>query len=362
MPKYGLPGVAADKKKARTVGLFIIAVLAVVALATTLYRSVRTDEGLRIALHTVEIGDGLSAGTQVRLDGVLVGEITEIAPDRRGTQRITLHLDNSRLYGLDDSMRIDYAPANLFGISELELRRGPGGSPLREGAVIDLTGPQAARVYDATMGSILRSLSQVGATVFTPQLATVIAQVSADFQAFTPLVQALITVARTIADNQTMPTSELLGKLGPAFEGGGRFAGATIQALDQIHDIRIVQTDKDRYDIGVAALTGTILPGLATTVTAAGGQFAEATDMLAPMLNVLAQMIPRPQQSAAELRALLERLRAAMPDTPAGPVLNLEVDLRTGWDSVPGIAVPLLGRPLPTPPAPPTAVPEGGIR
>ncbi|MFF0533040.1 MlaD family protein [Nocardia amikacinitolerans] len=340
MPAYGLPGVAADKKRSRTVGLVIVALIAVVALTTALYRDLRSEDGLRIALHTEQIGDGVTEGTQVRLDGVLVGEVDRIAPAARGTQRITLRLDDSRLHGIDDSMLVDYAPANLFGISELELRRGPGGSPLRQGIEIDLTGPRAAGVYDATMGSILRSLSQVGASVFSPQLATVIAQVSADFKAFTPLVQALITVARTIADNQTMPASELLGRLGPAFDGGGDFAGATIQILDQIHDIRIVQTDKDRYDVGVAALTGQILPGLATTVSTAGGQLAEATDMLAPLLSVLAQMVPRPQQSAAELRLLLERLRAAMPDSPDGPVLNLEVDLR----GVPGIAVPLLGQ------------------
>ncbi|WP_433522839.1 MlaD family protein [Nocardia pseudovaccinii] len=340
MPKYGMPGVAADKKRSRTVGSAIIALIAVVALATTLYRNLRADEGLRIALHTREIGDGVSAGTQVRLDGVLVGTVARIAPDARGTQRITLQLDQSRLFGIDDSLRVDYAPANLFGISELELRRGPGGSPLRPDAVIDLTGGRAADVYDATMGSILRSLSQVGATIFTPQLASVIAQVSADFQAFTPLVQALITVARTIADNQTMPTSELVGRLGPAFDGGGKFAGATIQVLDQIRDIKILQTDRERYDRGVAALAGSILPALGTTLTTAGGHFAEGADMLAPILNVLAQMVPRPQQSAAELRALLERLRAAMPDTPDGPVLNLDVDLR----GVPGIAVPLLGQ------------------
>ncbi|WP_431957572.1 MlaD family protein [Nocardia lijiangensis] len=340
MPEYGLPGVAADKKRSRAVGLVIVALIAVVALTAALYRNLRSEDGLRIALHTEQIGDGVTEGTQVRLDGVLVGEVDRIAPAPRGTQRITLRLDDSRLHGIDDSLLVDYAPANLFGISELELLRGPGGSPLRQDVEIDLTGPRAAGVYDATMGSILRSLSQVGASVFSPQLATVIAQVSADFEAFTPLVQALITVARTIADNQTMSASELLGRLGPAFDGGGDFAGATIQILDQIHDIRIVQTDKDRYDVGVAALTGQILPGLATTVSTAGGQLAEATDMLAPVLNVLAQMVPRPQQSAAELRLLLERLRAAMPDTPDGPVLNLEVDLQ----GVPGIAVPLLGQ------------------
>ncbi|MBF6072274.1 MCE family protein [Nocardia farcinica] len=339
MPEYGLPGVAADRTRARTLGLVLVALVVVVALVTGLYRGLRSEDGLRITLRTEQIGDGVTEGTQVRVDGVLAGEVTAIAPDERGTQRIDLRLDADALPGIDDSLRLDYAPANLFGISELELLRGPGGAPLRAGTVVDLTGPRAGDVYDATMGAILRSLSQVGETAFSPRLATVIAQISADVQAFTPLVQALITVARTIADHQTMPASELLGNLGPAFDGGGEFAGATIRILDQFHDIRILRTDQNRYDVGVGALTGSILPGLATTVSTAGEELAEATDMLAPMLAVLAQMVPRPAQSGAELRELLGRLRAAMPETPDGPVLNLEVELA----HVPGLAVPLLG-------------------
>ncbi|MBF6247172.1 MCE family protein, partial [Nocardia elegans] len=262
MPEYGLPGVAADRTRARTLGLVLVALVVVVALVTGLYRGLRSEDGLRITLRTEQIGDGVTEGTQVRVDGVLAGEVTAIAPDERGTQRIDLRLDADALPGIDDSLRLDYAPANLFGISELELLRGPGGAPLRAGTVVDLTGPRAGDVYDATMGAILRSLSQVGESAFSPRLATVIAQLSADFKSFTPLVQALITVAQTIADNQTMPANELLGRLGPAFDGGGDFAGATIEVLDQLHDIRILHTDRDRFDVGVAVLTGSILPGL----------------------------------------------------------------------------------------------------
>ncbi|RJO79382.1 mammalian cell entry protein [Nocardia panacis] len=328
MPNYGLPGVAADRRGARLTGGLIVLLVLAVAAATLLYRTVRGEDGLSIALHTEEIGDGVVSGTQVRLDGVLVGSVADIAPDERGTQRITLRLDPARLFGIDDSLRVDYAPANLFGISELELRRGPGGRPLQADQVIDLTGPRAGDIYDATMGSILRSLSQVGASVLSPQMAQVIAQVSADFQAFTPLVQALITVARTVADNQNMPASELVGRLGPAFDGGGKFAGAVIQILDRINSIAVLKGDRAHYDSGVSAVTDQLLPGLADTAGTAGKYFGDGANELAPVLSALAPMVPHPQQTAAELRALLERLRAAMPDTPNGPMLNVEADVR----------------------------------
>lgn len=339
MPNYGMPGVAVDRKRSMAVGAIALALVIAVAAGWTMYRSQKTEAGLAISLRTEQIGDGVLVGTDVRANGVLIGKVTDITPDRHGTQRIGLRLDDQRLFGLDDSLLVDYAPANLFGISEIDLRRGPGGTPLRAGALIDLTGAKSAAVYDATMGSILRSMSQVGGSVLTPQMASVIAQAAADTEALTPLAQALITATRTVADNQKMPMSQLFGELGPAFDGGGKFAGATVQVVDLIRSMQRLQSDRDGYDAGLKIVTGQLLPILANTLGTAGTQLSGLTDMLAPVLMMLAQMVPRPQQSAAELRTLTERLRAAMPDDGQGPVLNVEVDLR----GVPALAVPLLG-------------------
>ncbi|MEU0538833.1 MlaD family protein [Nocardia sp. NPDC005978] len=339
MPNYGMPGVAVDRKRSMAVGAIAVALVLAVAASWALYRSQKAEVGLAVTLRTEQIGDGVLVGTDVRMNGVLVGKVTDITPDEHGTQRIDLRLDDAGLFGLDDSLRVDYAPANLFGISEIDLRRGPGGSPLRAGALIDLTGARASAVYDATMGSILRSASQVGDSVLTPQMASVIAQAAADTEALMPLAQALITATRTIADNQTMPLSRLLGELGPAFDGGGRFAGATVQSVDMILSMQRLQRDRAQYDAGLAIVTQQLLPTLAGTLGTAGTELSGLTDMLAPVLTMLAQMLPRPQQSAAELRTLLQRLHAAMPDDGQGPVLNLEVDLR----GVPAVAVPLLG-------------------
>ncbi|MCU1642653.1 MAG: hypothetical protein JWN03_2928 [Nocardia sp.] len=321
------------------VGAITIALIIALTVGWTMYSSAKTEDGLPISLRTEQIGDGVLVGTDVRVNGVVVGKVTDITPDQHGTQRIGLRLDDSRLFGIDDSVLVDYAPANLFGISEIDLRRGPGGTPLRAGAVIDLTGSKATAVYDATMGSILRSASQVGGSVLTPQMASVIAQAAADTEAFTPLAQALITATRTVADNQKMPLSELMGQLGPAFDGGGKFAGATVQVVDMIRSIQRLQGNRADYDSNLALVTGKLLPQLANTLGAAGTQLSGLTDMLAPLLNMLAQMVPQPQQSSAELRTLIERLRSAMPDNGQGPVLNAEIDLR----GVPAIAVPLLG-------------------
>lgn len=339
MPNYGMPGVAVDRKRSMTVGAVALALVVAVVAAWSLYRSQQSEDGLAVTLRTEQIGDGVLPGTDVRVNGVVVGKVTDIVPDSHGTQRISLRLDDSRLFGLDDSLQVDYAPANLFGISEIDLRKGSGGSPLRAGAVLDRTGSHAADVYDATMGSILRSAAQVGGSVLTPQMASVIAQAAADTEAITPLIQALITAHRTITDNQKMPLSELMGALGPAFDGGGQFAGATVQVVDLLRSIPLLQQDRDGYDQRVALVTRQLLPALANTFAQAGTRLSGTTDALVPLLNALAQMVPQPQQSGADLRALLQRLNSAMPDNGQGPVLNVEVDLK----GVPALGVPLLG-------------------
>ncbi|CAM4482092.1 MlaD family protein [Nocardia ninae] len=338
MPKYGLPGVAVDKQRSRLVGLVAVAVIVAVVAVLALQRELRTDDGMHISLHTEQVGDGILAGTPVRVDGVQVGTVTGVDPAERGTQRIGLRLDRSQLHGIDDSMRVDYAPANLFGISEIELRRGAGGSALRDDSVLDLTGANSAAIFDATMGSMLRSLSASGDSVLTPQMATVISQVSHDMKAFTPLAQAIIQAAQIVTDNQRMPFSELAAALGPAFYGAGNFAGANEVMVDMIRNIPRLQSNRESFDAGVRMHTDTLLPGIANLGTALGNDLSGVTDMLAPVLTLLAQMVPQPRQSGADLTELLRRLRAAMPDTPNGPVLNAEIDL----SGMPVLA-PLLG-------------------
>ncbi|GAA1631414.1 hypothetical protein GCM10009764_62790 [Nocardia ninae] len=329
---------AVDKQRSRLVGLVAVAVIVAVVAVLALQRELRTDDGMHISLHTEQVGDGILAGTPVRVDGVQVGTVTGVDPAERGTQRIGLRLDRSQLHGIDDSMRVDYAPANLFGISEIELRRGAGGSALRDDSVLDLTGANSAAIFDATMGSMLRSLSASGDSVLTPQMATVISQVSHDMKAFTPLAQAIIQAAQIVTDNQRMPFSELAAALGPAFYGAGNFAGANEVMVDMIRNIPRLQSNRESFDAGVRMHTDTLLPGIANLGTALGNDLSGVTDMLAPVLTLLAQMVPQPRQSGADLTELLRRLRAAMPDTPNGPVLNAEIDL----SGMPVLA-PLLG-------------------
>ncbi|WP_040807911.1 MlaD family protein [Nocardia concava] len=339
MPVFGLPGAAITEKTARRTGLLALVAAVAMAAAWTGVQSARVDDRMRVTLRTEQIGDGIVTGARVRLDGVNIGEVTGIDSAGDGQQRITLRLDKSQLSGLTDTLALDYAPSNLFGISEVELRRGQGGVVLRDGENVDLTGASAARVTNATLGTLIRSLGQTTDQVLTPRLAELLTTLATDAKAFTPILEAIVMLGRVVAETQRYDPSFLIGRYASTLHGTADFAGATVDLLDHINNIEVLRTDQPLFDSGVALLAEQMFPAITNLGYTGERYYTGYADMLTPLLNVTAQMVPTPQRSSAELRTLLERIDNAFVDTPDGPVLRLELTLR----GFPVLAAPLFG-------------------
>ncbi|MFI2474840.1 MlaD family protein [Nocardia xishanensis] len=340
MAVYGMPGVAMDARTSRRTGAAAAVIVAVALIAGTCYRSVRTDDVLRVQVVAEQLGDGIVNGSDVRLDGLKVGSVESIDNAGPGRVRMTLALDESRMPGVTDSLTVLAAPGNLFGISELGLERGEGGRPLHSGTVIELTGSAADRMSDATMGALLRQLSQTANQVMTPELAETLRQLNTVSKAFTPIFEAMVTTARSFADTQLYAPSYLMGQYGATLAGLPPFVAGTIQLLDNLNNMEALRTDRAAFDETVVAMVDELLPGTALTSSTARQYLTEYADFLSPLLAALGSMVSRPQQSSAELRELLTRLRAAMPDGPDGPTLNLKVTL----SDVPVLSTILLGQ------------------
>ncbi|MEV6071396.1 mammalian cell entry protein [Nocardia sp. NPDC052001] len=336
MPAFGMPGVTASPTGARRAGVIATAV-AVALLAGWRIAPFGPDpDTMSVTLLTDKVGAGIESGVDVRLDGVKVGTVSGIANAGTGRQRINLQLTRSQLFGLTDNLSIAYAPGNLFGISELTLRTGTGGRRLDDAAVVDLTGAEAGRVVDATISTLLQSLGQLTTQVLTPRLATVLSQISGDLKAFTPLLQTIVATAQQVADTQRLPSSFLLQQYGSTLSGLPYTTDGLLRVLDAFYNAPDLKSDADRekFDASVVLVRDHIDAALPTLLNTARPYFNGYTDALAPVLTAFAHAAP----PAAEVTELLDRLRAAMPDTPDGPVLRLDVALR----GVPGLAVPLL--------------------
>ncbi|MFC9998613.1 MlaD family protein [Nocardia sp. NPDC127526] len=339
MPNYVMPGVRATPRTALRAGTFALVALVIAVLAWNGYRAVTRPDPFRIRLSTTQIGDGIIVGTDVRLEGVPVGRITDITPGERGHQVLTLDLDRSQLSGLTDRLTVQYAPANLFGISTLTLRRAAGGAPLHDGAMIDLSATGA--VVDATMGSLLRGLGATSGEVLTPEFAEAIRQVDSGLTAFAPLLEAVVMLGRTVADTQRYAPSYLIERYGAILAGAGTLTSSTFKLLDGVVSIEVLKNDRPLYDAAISMIAGQVFPAVAQIGDAGRSHLTGYLEMLTPLLEAVAHTVPTPGRSAAETTELLDRLHRAFADTPDGPVLGLDITVR----AMPGLAVPLLGLP-----------------
>ncbi|QIS04339.1 Mce family protein [Nocardia brasiliensis] len=297
---------------------------------------------MRMQLRTSHIGEGIVAGAGVRLNGVVVGRITDVDSTPGGTQLITLAVDRSQLFGLSDSVQVEYAPANLFGISEIVLRRRPGGAELHEGAVVDLTA--AGRVNDVTMGSLLRLLSQNSLTVLTPQLTDMLTRLGTDLQAFAPLIEAMVGVSRAVADTQRYPASFLTEQYAAFLDGVANFGDGFVKLINEVYHIDVLRNDRARFDVGVGLVVDQLFPELSRLFGTADRYLGGYSDAVAVLLGQLARTVPDPDRSHAELSELIDRLDRTFGSTPDGPQVGVDILMR----AVPGIAVPLLGGAIPT--------------
>ncbi len=341
MPAYGMPGVAVDAKRAKLVGVVAAGVVAVALLAWYLVPAGGDDDRMAVTVLTEHVGDGVQSGTAVRFDGVNVGTVDAVESASPGRQRIQLVLRRSQLFGLTDALAIDYAPGNLFGITEIALRPGTGGTALTDASIVDLTGANAGRATDATLSTLLQSLGQFTGDVLTPQLAQLLAKVATGTRAFAPLLQAVLVTAQTFADTQKVPVPLMFRQFGSTLSGLPHTVDGAIFFLHGLTTNQYMQSEANhkRFDDTFKALIDDVLPSLINVLTTSGQYLPGLVEQLPPLLDASARAVGPPQATSADLRRLIDNLGGAFHESPNGPVLHLNVDLR----GVPALAVPLFG-------------------
>ncbi|MEV0341826.1 MlaD family protein [Nocardia sp. NPDC050713] len=312
---------------------------------------------LSVTLLTEHVGEGVGAGVDVRLAGVRVGTVDSVELAGVGRQRIQLALNRSQLPGLTDTLGVAYAPANLFGISEIVLRPGEGGAALTDDVVVDLTGDNADRTTDATISSLLHAFGQFTGDVLTPQLAELLSEINVGVKAFTPLLQAVLVTAQSIAETQRVPVPFLFDQFGSAMKGAPYTLNGAIELLYSFYSNEFMADPaaQRRFDDTFAMLKNDLLPTLDHTLAIGKQHFSGHVTMLAPLLETLAASVAAPARTGSELGVLLDRLDRSLHDTPSGPVLDVDVDLR----GVPALATPLFGTAGPPAPSAPL---DGGVR
>ncbi|MEE2058555.1 MlaD family protein [Rhodococcus artemisiae] len=327
MPAYGLPGISISQHTARTVGVGLIGVVLLTLVAWRILPEHPDTHTMNITLVADTVGEGVEPGTEVRRHGVTVGSVTSIERADSG-QHIRVALNRSDVGDLTDTLTIDYSPANLFGITQLTLFAGHGGTPLADGDQLDLTGGTAERVHDATTSTFLDSLGGLTNDVLTPELADLAATLARESRAFTPMIQAILATAESIEATQRMPYSGILDDLGRTFDRLPSTLHGGLVLLDSVYSEPYLEdpSNREKFDKTVSMLGQQLIPSVAHLLTTLQPHYQGLTGLIVPLLDAVAGAGATTANSG-DLRELVDRLDSAFVDGPAGPILRVAVGI-----------------------------------
>ncbi|GAA3147947.1 MlaD family protein [Nonomuraea salmonea] len=140
-----------------------IALAMLVVLAGTVLYAVRTATevpGTRYDAVFGRAGQGLDAGSPVKIRGITVGEVTDVSLDAKGRAVVTMHVDDAIRVPRTATASVE--PASVFGPKFVDLRPGRGearGPYLAAGAVITRT--EDPLDLSDTLGDAYRGLKAV---------------------------------------------------------------------------------------------------------------------------------------------------------------------------------------------------------
>ncbi|MGE2713043.1 Mammalian cell entry related domain protein [Mycolicibacterium litorale] len=330
---------ASEKSEARIlslVGLVVITCIATVTAWVTFDPfGGRPADLLNVTIESPYMGEGVESGTQLLMHGVAVGEVIHVASMRGGGVRLQVEVQREPTEGLTDTMRVDFRPANYFGVTGINLAPGVSGTALSDGAVVEVV-----PTGNFTLQALLERLGDISHGVLTPKLIDVIDRTTTYVDGLDPLLETMLVVTGSLADVQNVSTAQLLTNatgISVAFPG---FVDAATSTGDLFLHGGLDGASEDYYQNTYSPtieLAANDLFGAAGKLVGSRSEdLAPLTNMIKILADVAPGIIPQEQisESATELRMRLERLFEGPPERRA-------VNVRVILDSLPGVAAPL---------------------
>ncbi|HEX6682955.1 MAG TPA: MCE family protein [Candidatus Limnocylindrales bacterium] len=138
---------------------FVVLLTALLTLSVLVYRKAFTDVDM-VTLHADHTGMQLSRGAEVKLRGVIVGEVRSIRADgQKAILELALDPVQRKLIPADVSARL--LPKTLFGERYVALQGGNEGPPIQDGAVIEQDRTTAAIELERVLDNALPLLQAI---------------------------------------------------------------------------------------------------------------------------------------------------------------------------------------------------------
>lgn len=328
---------AAETRTLTRIGSAVVLVAAITALlvlANPVDR--RPSQRMSVVIDTPYVGQGVAAGTTLMLHGVKVGEVTNVDSLPGRGVRLQAELQTTATAGLTDAVKVDFRPANYFGVTGINLTPGNGGHALRDGSRID-TQP----LGNFTLQALLSRLGEVSAGALTPKLIDVLDRATRYIDGLDPLIETMVITASAVADVQSVSTQQLLVNTAGLSGGLPSFVTSVTESGNQFLNTDLGDTMTEDFFTNKY---------IATTKAQAKGTFAvlgqlertHIADLLPLVTGIkeLSDVVPgllRPENTAQTLVELRSRFEKMFAGTPEQRALQVRVVL----DSLPAVAAPL---------------------
>ncbi|MBF6169978.1 MlaD family protein [Nocardia blacklockiae] len=260
-------------------------------------------ETVRVTAELVNVGDGLPAKSDVKYQGVLVGQVDSVSPATDGgPNQVHIDLKPEYLQGIPATVTARVVPSNVFAVPSVQLVHNGAGAPLAAGAHIPEDRSQETVRLQTSLTALSRIAAAAGRSGSDPALGILAVVERATAGHGAEAVRAGTELTRIAqAFNAAMApdgTGSTLDALSQALAGLRSSAPDLLGAVhNSVAPLRAVAERRDQ-------LANLLSSGLTTTGTVGTalenntGTLTDITGKLGPALGVIADGSPNFAQMA----------------------------------------------------------------
>jgi phospholipid/cholesterol/gamma-HCH transport system substrate-binding protein len=325
------------KKLAGAVYLTIMAV--VVALSVAVYRKDFTSAAM-VTLRTDHVGNQLHLAAEVKLRGVVVGEVRDVRTNGSGAE-ISLAVRPDEIGRIPRDVTARLLPKTLFGERYVDLVAGKPGPPLADGDVIGQDRSATAVEVEKVVGDLMPMLQAVQPQKLSSILSTLagalagrggalgqtLTWLGSDVDQFTPHLDEFTTGLRELAQ---------------VTDNYSRIAPDVVQALSELTTTSRTIADQRA---NLASLFQNLTTGsqdLETFLRRNGDNVIRLSQASVPTLSLLAQYSPEYPCMLRALTAFTPEMDRVLGKGSNEPGLHVTVNVQPGKGKyVPGRDTPV---------------------
>lgn len=303
--------------------LMLLGVLALALMVGSLGLTVAVfthafSDPAEVTLELDRAGSQLSSGADVKLDGIVVGRVSDIAarPDGSGAT-LRLALDQDRLDLIPVNVRAAVLPKTVFGEKYVDLRlpKVPRATRIAAGDVITRDRSSSAIETSTVLNNLAPLLTAVRPEQLNATLTAIATGVAGSGDELGELISEASTYTRGVRPTveRFLRDSQLLADVGVEYT---RASGPLLRTLQHVTVTGRTLTEKQRQLAALLVATDRFAYRTGELVQAVGGTAVKVVRVSQPILELLRKYSPELACTVRGVVEAKERLEAVFAEGP----------------------------------------------